>query len=157
MINYSLVCKSNYWPARVKKIKLLIKKILNFQNELFFKKNIYYNCNIILADDKLVKKMNLKFRNIRNSTNVLTFVSEINLKKTKKQKMCDIFLSAEKIKKEATINNITFYNHLTHILIHSFLHINDFKHKKIKDFKKMKKIEIFVLKKLGISNPYILN
>ena len=36
----------------------------------------------------------------------------------------------------------------------SFLHINNYIHDKIKDYLEMKKIEIKVLKKIGIDNPY---
>ena len=76
------------------------------------------------------------------------------MKKTRK--ICDIFLSAETILKDSKINKTNFYDHLTHIILHSFLHINGFVHNKINDFVKMKKEEIKVLKKLSISNPYLL-
>ena len=157
MINLSFLCKSNHWPARLRKVVILVKKILYFENDLKFSNKIIYNCNIILTNDKLVKKMNLKYCNKKKSTDVLTFVSEINLKKSKKQKVCDIFLSAEIIKKDAERNNINFYNHLTHLLIHSFLHINGFDHKKLSDFNIMKKKEISILNKLKIHNPYLAN
>ena len=91
--------------------------------------------------------MNYKYRNNNTATDVLTFVSEINLKKKRKTKICDMFFSAEIIKKDATKNRITFYNHLTHLIIHSFLHINGFTHKKLNNFNKMKEIEIKILKK----------
>tara|TARA_Y100001970_G_C14257645_1_gene876722 strand:- start:9660 stop:10133 length:474 start_codon:yes stop_codon:yes gene_type:complete len=156
MIDICLICKSNHWPPRMKKIDLLIKKILNFKNELFFKKNTNYICNLILTNDKLVKKMNNKFCNIKKSTDVLTFVSDLEIKNIKKKKICDIFLSAQLIKKDAKVNKISFYDHLAHLIIHSFLHINGFEHKKIKDFDKMKKIEILILKKIGINNPYLI-
>jgi probable rRNA maturation factor len=101
--------------------------------------------------------MNYKFRKQKKSTDVLTFVSELNIKKKYKAKICNIFLSAETIKRDAHINKINFYTHLTHLLIHSFLHINGFTHKKKQDYDKMKNIEIKILKKLGISNPYLYN
>ena len=62
MINYTIICKSKHWPARVKKITSIIKKILKFKKDLNFKQTINYNCNIILTDNKLIKKMNYKFR-----------------------------------------------------------------------------------------------
>ena len=105
---------------------------------------------------KLIKKMNLQFRKINKSTDVLTFVSKVNINMKKPRKICDIFLSAETILKDSKINEINFYDHLTHIIVHSFLHINGFVHKKINDFVQMKNEEIKVLKKLSISNPYLL-
>ena len=73
----------------------------------------------------------------------------------KKEKHCDIFLSVETITKDAKKNKIDFYNHLAHLIVHSFLHINGFLHKKRKDFKKMKNLEIKILEKIGLDNPYI--
>ena len=157
MIELSLICKSKHWPVRLKKVSKIINRIMNFKNELKFNKKIYYCCNIILTNDKLIKKMNYKYRKKNVPTDVLTFVSEVNLIKNKKQKICDIFLSAEFIKKDALKNNISFYNHLTHLIIHSFLHINGFNHAKAIDFYIMKKKEVYILSKLQISNPYLVS
>ena len=129
---------------------------MKFKEDLHFKKNIDYDCNFILTNDKLIKKINLKFRKINKSTDVLTFVSNVNINMQKPRKICDIFLSAETILKDSKNYGINFYDHLTHIIIHSFLHSNGFVHKKINDFVQMKKKEIKVLKKLSISNPYLL-
>jgi len=156
MIKCSFICKSNHWPPRLKKIDLLLKKIMKLKNDLYFKKNIDYDCNLILTNDKLIKKMNLQFRKINKSTDVLTFVSNVNINTKKTRKVCDIFLSAEIILQDSKVNGINFYDHLTHIIIHSFLHINGFVHRKMNDFIQMKKKEIKVLKKLNISNPYQL-
>ena len=152
MIITQYFCKSNHWPARVKKITSIIKKILKFKKDLKFRQAITYNCNIILADNNLVKKINYKFRKKKQPTDVLTFVSEIRKKNVQKFKICDIFISAEIIKKDAKRNNTTFYDHFTHILIHSFLHINGFNHIKNKDYYQMNKKEVLILKKLGIIN-----
>lgn len=157
MINFSILCQSKHWPPRSKKINLLVKRVLNFQKDLNFKKNIDYNCNIILTNNKFIKKINSKYLKKNKGTDVLTFVSQINIKKNKIKKVCDIFFSAEIIKKDADNNDINFYDHMTHLCIHSFLHINGFMHYKLDDFKRMKKIEIKILKKIGISNPYIQN
>ena len=155
MINFNLICRSKHWPARVKKINIIIANILNYKNDLNFQKNINYNCNFILANNKLIKKMNRKYRKKNKPTDILTFVSELNIRNKKKQKICDIFLSAEIILKDAKKNGFNFYNHLSHLFIHSFLHINGYKHNKLIDFNKMKKIEIKILNKIGICNPYI--
>lgn len=155
MIDLSIMCKSQHWPARFKKVNNIVKKILTFKKNLGFNINTHYHCNIILSDNNLIKKMNYKYRNNNNATDVLTFVTEINLKKKNKIKTCDIFLSAEFIQNDAKINEISFYDHLTHMIIHSFLHINGYTHKKIKNFNQMKNIEIKILKKLQINNPYL--
>ena len=156
MIRYSVNCKSIYWPARIPKINIIMKNILKYKNMLKFKNNINYNCNLILVDNKIIKKMNLKYRKINKTTDVLTFISDIDINSKNKQKECDILLSAEIIIQDSKKNKINFYDHLTHLIIHSFLHINGFVHKKINDFVEMKREEINILKKLSISNPYLL-
>ena len=154
MIKHFLICKSKHWPARLKKVDNIIKNINNYKKELNFNKAMDYYCNIILTNDESIKKMNFKYLKKNKATDILTFVSDINIK-NKKQKICDIFLSAEIIARDAKKNNINFYSHLTHLLIHSFLHINGYVHDKIIDFNKMKKIEIKILNKIGIDNPYL--
>ena len=152
MIKFTVICKSKHWPARVKKITSIVKKILKFKKDLKFRQAINYNCNIILTDNKLIKKINYKFRKKKQPTDVLTFVSNISKKNIQKFKICDIFISADIIKKDAKRNNATFYDHFTHILIHSFLHINGFNHIKNKDYYQMNQKEVLILKKLGIIN-----
>jgi probable rRNA maturation factor len=154
MIKYNLICKSNHWPARVKKIENLIKILLKLKINLKFKNNINYTCNIILTETNFMKKINKKYKNANKDTDVLTFVSELNFKKQRKHKICDIFLSSQIIKKDAKNNEVNFYNHLGHLLTHSFLHINGYLHDNVSDFEKMKNIEIKILNKIGISNPY---
>ena len=154
MIKYSLHCRSMHWPPRIKKINFLVKKILQCQKDLYFINSINYNCNLVFVDNKFIKKINMKYRNKNKITDVLTFVSEINILK-RKERFCDIFFCAEMISKDSKKNGVNFYDHLTLLIIHSFLHVNGFLHKTIKDFNKMKKIEIKVLDKLEISNPYL--
>ena len=154
MIYYTISSKTNHWPRRVKKIDTAIGKILIHKKDLKFVNSINYFCNFILANDLFIKSFNKKFNNINKSTDVLTFVSSLNFNNKKEEKYCDIIFSIETILYDAKNNNINFYNHLTHLIIHSFLHINDYVHNKIKDYLVMKNIEINVLKQLGINNPY---
>ena len=154
MITYNITSKTNHWSRRVKKVDYLIKKILIYKKELNFKKNINYYCNFVLTNDRFVKNLNRKFKKNNQSTDVLTFVSKFNLARKKTEKHCDIFLSVETITKDAKKNKIDFYNHLAHLIVHSFLHINDYMHIRIKDFLIMKNKEINILSHMGITNPY---
>ena len=61
----------------------------------------------------------------------------------------------EKIFSEAKINNIKFTDHFIHIFIHAILHILGYDHEIDNDREIMEKIEISILKNLGIKNPYV--
>ena len=155
MIHYSIIIKSNHWPKRQKKIDEIVKLILK-QKKLFnFNKNIIYYCSFILMNDSLIKKFNKLYKKHNKITDVLTFVSNIKRKINKEEKYCDIVLSAEILAKDALNNKINFYDHITHIIVHSLLHISGYKHKNNYDSLIMQRKEIKILNNLGISNPYL--
>ena len=152
MIQYTISSKTNHWPRRINKINKEIKRILIYKNDLKFSNNINYYCNFILANDSFIKKLNFKYKKINQSTDVLTFVSKLNFKNKKNEKHCDIIFSIETILKDVKKNKTEFYSHLNHLIIHSFLHVNDYVHSKIKDYLVMQNIENNVLKRLQIYN-----
>ena len=152
-IEINFFCKSNKWSRRMKKIKKIVSKILSI-DECGFKKNTFYYLNLIFVDDKKIKAINKTYRKKNMSTDVLTFVTSLNNNSTKNVSYCDIFFSAERVKKDAKKNVINFYDHLTHLLVHCFLHVNGYEHKINSDFIKMKNLEKKILNKLGIKDPY---
>ena len=154
-IQTNFFCKSNHWAKRMIKINTIVKKILKIEELGFDKKNFYF-LNMIFIDDNTIKKINKIYRKKNKTTDVLTFVNYIKNKKNKHEAYCDIFFSAETIKKDAKKNFINFYDHMTHLIIHCFLHVNGYDHKKNTNFLKMKNLETKILFKLGIKNPYIL-
>ena len=134
-IKVDFYSESKKWPRRFPKIKNLtsnsIKKMKNYFNQ-----NYYYNLNLIFSDKEKVTKLNKKFRNKFKDTDVLTFVSNISNKELGKIFYCDIFFSIDTIEKFIKKNNVKLYDHLNHLLIHSFLHINGYDHKNSLQFKK---------------------
>ena len=154
MINYTISNTTHKWTKRIRKIDDIVIQILVYKKDLKFIKNINYYCDFILANDRFIKVLNKKFRKVNQPTDVLTFVSKLSMKNKKEDRHCDVIFSIETILNDAKKNNVNFYNHLTHLIIHSFLHINDFFHNNIRDYLMMKNTEINILKKLGIANPY---
>ena len=71
-------------------------------------------------------------------------------KKKSKIILGDIVISLEKVIKESKLQKKQLSDHLTHMVIHSLLHLLGFNHEKLKDFKIMKKKEINVISKLSI-------
>ena len=140
-------------------IKIIVKKSISESlKEMDFKKKYYLS--VLLTDNNGIKKINNKYRKINKSTNVLSFPQNDErfiTKKTSKIILGDIVISLEKIMKESKLQKKQFSDHLAHMVIHSLLHLLGFNHKKLKDFKIMKKKEINVLSKLSISSPYVIN
>ena len=152
-IQINFFCKSNHWSRRMIKIRELAKKIIKI-DDLNFKKKNFYTLNLIFVDDKNIKKINKEYRKINKTTDVLTFVSSIKNNKNVNEHYCDIFFSAETIKKDAKKNIVNFYDHITHLMIHCFLHVNGYDHKNEIDFNKMKNLEEKILIKCNVESPY---
>jgi probable rRNA maturation factor len=96
---------------------------------------------VLLSDNKNIKKLNKKFRNKNKSTDVLSFPTEKNLNIKKNSYLGDIIISYEFMNKPKNINNFEFKNKVIKIFIHGFLHLLNYDHIKLKDFKKMLKEE----------------
>ena len=152
-IQTNFFCKSNHWSKRMLKIKEIVTKVIKI-DDLGFKKNNFYFVNLVFVDDNKIKNINKMYRKKDIPTDVLTFVNFIKNNKNENEAYCDIFFSAETIKKDAKKNLINFYDHITHLIIHCFLHVNGYDHKKESDFIKMKKLEEKILIQFNIQSPY---
>ena len=153
-IQINFFCKSNLWSRRMVKIREIAKKVIKI-DDLKFIRNNFYVLNLVFVDDKNIKKINKEYRKKNKTTDVLTFVNSIKNNKNINETYCDIFFSAETIKKDAKKNIINFYDHITHLMIHCFLHVNGYDHKKETDFIKMKNLEEKILNKFDLESPYL--
>jgi len=138
-----------------------LKKFLKNQNN-------QAEISIFLVSNQQIKKINQEFRNINKPTNVLTFGyldeelirnSNLNaiLKNNNYHFLGDIFFAFEKIKSEAIKEKKSFENHLTHLILHSMLHIIGFDHQNEQEAEVMESMEIKILNSLDIRNPYQQN
>ena len=66
----------------------------------------------------------------------------------------DIAISYDTCKREAEAAQILLEYHLTHLLIHSCLHLLGYDHETVADAGRMENLEIKLLETLGIANTY---
>lgn len=116
--------------------------------------------SILLTDAAHMQTLNRDFRQKDAPTNVLSFESG-QLRRTflpdhRPVLLGDIALGYEVLANESSANNIPFENHLTHLLVHGMLHLLGFDHMTENDAQEMETLEISVLSKFNIPNPYIL-
>lgn len=164
-INVEILINEPLWKKENRlisaKIKSLIKKIAP-QTELkkYLNKNLEIEISVVLANDAEIKKLNKNYRHKNKPTNVLSFpaVDFRNLDKSVLDlgfmTLGDIVLSYQTIKNEADCQKKKFDDHLYHLIIHSLLHLLGHDHEKEKEAEIMENLEINLLKKLDIANPY---
>ena len=124
-----------------------------------------FACCVLACDNKKIKQLNNKFRGKNSPTNVLSFPASSENYEVKSTltlteaynplELGDIAIAFEICKKEANESQVKFEHHVYHLIIHSVLHLLGFDHEEEKNASKMEKIEVQVLTKLGISNPYL--
>ena len=148
MINADVVVENKLWNKKIKNpsnyIKKKIKKISKF-NSLKKKR---FSLTILLTGNSKMKYLNKKFRNKNKTTDVLSFpnLGIVDLKKRTNTKtyLGDIALSYEIINRRSKTSN--FDLEFDKVWIHGYLHLLGYDHKKIKDYKVMKKIENKIIK-----------
>jgi len=103
--------------------------------------------SIALVSDTDIQTLNREYRHKDKPTNVLSFPQDGLL-------LGDIVLALETITREATEKSISFEHHVTHLIIHGFLHLQGYDHQTETDAAEMEALEIAALAALNIDNPY---
>ncbi len=103
--------------------------------------------SILLADDKVLRRLNRDFRGKDKATNVLSFPAGGRYRG-------DIAIAYGVTKKEALAAGKTFVDHAVHLAVHGVLHLAGYDHERPKDAKVMEPLEVKILARLGIADPY---
>lgn len=108
--------------------------------------------SILLCDDAFIAGLNQKWRGQGKPTNVLAFPSGGSVASA--PVLGDIVIALETASAEAEAAAKPLREHVTHLLVHGFLHLVGYDHEVEADAEKMEALEVAVLARLGIENPY---
>ena len=103
---------------------------------------------VLLSTDEHIQKLNHTFRGKNTPTNVLSFPDP------DPEYLGDIILAFETCEREAIIEGKPMPQHATHLLIHGTLHLLGYDHQNDLEAQTMEHLEIELLEKLNIPNPY---
>ena len=104
--------------------------------------------SIILTNDDEIHDINKTYRGVDKPTNVLSFELGDDVL------LGDIYISYDTVMREAKDANISFENHVAHMVVHGVYHLVGYDHITDDEAAVMELKEIKALKKLGIENPY---
>jgi probable rRNA maturation factor len=102
---------------------------------------------ILLANDKRLRALNRDFRGKDKPTNVLSFPS-VGVYRG------DIAIAYGVTAAEAKAAGKSFADHAVHLAVHGVLHLAGYDHEVPKDAKIMEPLEVKILARLGIADPY---
>ncbi len=148
------ICIYNKTPQKiVKKQQILryfrlVKQTLNL---LHLKK---FTFAFTFLNETEIQEINNDFRQKNKATNILTFPYQ-NLKTMEENALfAEFFICPTIIQQEAQEQHKIIVNHYAHMIIHGFLHAFGYDHIEAKQAEIMENLEIQILQKLNIANPY---
>lgn len=104
--------------------------------------------SVVFTNDDEIKNLNNTYRKVNRPTNVLSFPSQ------DENELGDIILAYETVVREAEDEKLTPLHHLKHLIVHGFLHLLGYDHETKDEAKVMENLEILILSKMSIRNPY---
>ena len=101
------------------------------------------------------RALNQRWRGRAKPTNVLSFPAfPVQPGKVPGPMLGDIIIAKETVEREAVELEKSFDDHLTHLLVHGFLHLFGYDHNNDAEAERMEGLETRILEILGLSDPY---
>jgi len=116
--------------------------------------------SLLLCDDSFIKDLNKKWRGLDKPTNVLSFPAggpDLSPEEDADfgPLLGDIILAYETTRREAEDDGKSFDDHVTHLIVHGFLHLIGYDHLIAEEAEEMEALERAILADLGIDDPYL--
>ncbi len=122
--------------------------------ELLVDDRLGFDLCVRICEEAESAQLNEDFRNKPYATNVLSFPADVDLPEGTPV-LGDLALCWPVLQREALAQNKTELNHFSHLFVHGVLHLLGFDHVTDDEAQEMEAIEIQVLQRLAIANPYI--
>ncbi len=110
--------------------------------------------SLLFTDDAHMRRLNLRYRGKDRPTNVLSLPAAPVLVGRLGPLLGDIVLSLETVEAEAKDQALAFGDHLTHLIVHGFLHLLGHDHEHDAEALVMEGLETAIMGDLGIADPY---
>ena len=158
-LNFEFIVKDPRWDAEElseigARVAVVLSDYLTFPDMA--------SAIVMACDNTTISNLNQNFRGKLQPTNVLSWPSVELAAKIPGERpvlatdaeLGDIAIAFETCIGEACAANLAIVDHIAHLLIHATLHLLGYDHIEDTDAELMEQIEIDVLAKLSIFNPY---
>jgi probable rRNA maturation factor len=111
--------------------------------------------SLVFTDDGSIREINAEWRGQDKPTNVLSFPAfPLEPGGMPGPMLGDIIIARETVEREAVELEKPFDEHLTHLMVHGFLHLFGYDHMNDAEAEVMEALETRILAGLGLSDPY---
>lgn len=111
--------------------------------------------SVCIVDEQQGQALNKQWRGKDAATNVLSFPADLPDGPTPKP-LGDVVLCAPVIAREAAAQSKALSDHWAHLLIHGVLHLRGFEHDNEATAEQMERLEVDILREIGIADPYFV-
>jgi len=150
VIDLQLACQQTDLPSEAQ-FQLWVDTALA---EVSSEPNQAFELTIRLVNSDESQQLNAQYRGKDKPTNVLSFPFEVP-EGVELNLLGDLIICIEVMQQEADEQNKALFDHWAHLVIHGCLHLVGFDHISDSDAIEMESLEIAILAKLGINNPYL--
>lgn len=110
---------------------------------------------LLACDDARIATLNAEFREKPTPTNVLSWPSrDMTPGESPDAELGDIAIAFDTCAREALEQNKPFSAHVTHLIVHATLHLLGYDHQNDVEASQMEQLEVEILGKMGLPNPY---
>ncbi len=150
------ICQAGPWPRRSALKAHITEVLVCAARHAGLDAAWPFELCVVLTDDAHMRRLNAHWRGRNAATNVLSFPAACDkiAENTKPALLGDIIVAYETIEREADRDRIPFINHLTHLIVHGFLHLVGYHHNTDDNARTMQDLETRILRELMIPDPY---
>ena len=114
--------------------------------------------SLVFTDDASIQVLNAQWRGKNKPTNVLSFPAfPVKAGDQPGPMLGDIIIARETVEREAIEEGKPLENHLTHLIVHGFLHLLGYDHETEEEAEEMERREREILHALAIPDPYAVS
>ena len=153
MISFDLLVQAGAWDDRpddeaVARLLAALERETDLSGE--------YEVSLVLSDNAHVRTLNRDWRGKDRPTNVLSFPAEDRDPDVPPALplLGDVILAEEAVRREACEQGKGFRDHALHLIAHGVLHLLGHDHMDEAEAERMEKLEVKVLARVGIDDPY---
>ena len=135
------------WPAELPDAEALAGGALN---AAFGLARVEGEVALLLTDDAAMHALNRDWRGKDKPTDVLSFPAD----PVEAPFLGDIAIGFGVASQDAAARGISLADHLSHLIIHGYLHLIGYDHIEDTEAREMEELEVRALATLGIADPY---
>jgi len=147
--------KSNQQIISLEKNDLNLQRLKNIINTIFQDENINLGAqlNIVITNNKYLRELNSKFKNLDRPTDVLAFSFDNSFLPENISILGDVYISLKRAKEQAIQYKVSLQNEIERLMIHGILHLIGYIHNEEDKDKEMTEKTEYYLNQINKMEP----